>query len=134
MGARRKHTGKPAAVAARPVEIPDADHELIIERVGAIDVAKASGMVCARLPGKSGRRFSRVWEVDARTAPSQLGEQLVELGIEKVTVESTSDYWRIWYYLLEAHGLTCSWSTPAMSRTSRAAPKPTSWTRCGWPS
>ena len=26
-------------------------------------------------------------------------------GIEKVTVESTSDYWRIWYYLLEAAGL-----------------------------
>ena len=26
-------------------------------------------------------------------------------GIEKVTVESTSDYWRIWFYLLEAAGL-----------------------------
>ena len=31
---------------------------------------------------------------------------LVELGIERVTVESTSDYWRIWYYLLEAAGLS----------------------------
>ena len=27
-------------------------------------------------------------------------------GIEKVTVESTSDYWRIWFYLLEAAGLS----------------------------
>ena len=26
-------------------------------------------------------------------------------GIEKVTLESTSDYWRIWFYLLEAAGL-----------------------------
>ena len=26
-------------------------------------------------------------------------------GVERVTVESTSDYWRIWYYLLEAAGL-----------------------------
>ena len=26
-------------------------------------------------------------------------------GIERVTVESTSDYWRIWFYLLEAAGL-----------------------------
>jgi hypothetical protein len=26
-------------------------------------------------------------------------------GIEKVTAESTSDYWRIWFYLLEAAGL-----------------------------
>ncbi len=107
MGARRKHTGKPAAVAARPVEIPDADFELVMERVAAIDVAKAAGKVCVRLPGKSGRRFSRVWDVAARTgAIGELGEQLIELGIEKVTVESTSDYWRIWYYLLEAAGLS----------------------------
>ena len=33
-----------------PEEIPDADHELMIERVCAIDVAKASGTVCTRLP------------------------------------------------------------------------------------
>ncbi|RZL70011.1 MAG: IS110 family transposase, partial [Rhodococcus sp. (in: high G+C Gram-positive bacteria)] len=38
-------------------------------------------------------------------AVTDLAEQLVELEIEKVTVESTSDYWRIWYYLLEAAGL-----------------------------
>ena len=35
----------------------------------------------------------------------ELAAQLVALGIEKVTVESTSDYWRIWFYLLEAAGL-----------------------------
>src|SRR6187397_2255791 len=59
-----------------------------------------------RLPGKSGRRVSRVWDVPARTgAITELAEQLIESGIEKVTVESTSDYWRIWYYLLEAAGL-----------------------------
>jgi transposase len=38
-------------------------------------------------------------------ALGELAEQLIELGIEKVTVESTSEYWRIWYYLLEAAGL-----------------------------
>ena len=58
-------------------------------------------------PARSGRRFSRVWDVPARTgAITELGEQLIESGIEKVTVESTSDYWRIWYYLLEAAGLS----------------------------
>jgi len=31
-----------------PEEIPDADHELVMERVCAIDVAKASGVVCVR--------------------------------------------------------------------------------------
>jgi len=105
VGARHRHKQKPA-VAAGPVEIPDAEHELVIERVAAIDVAKAAGKVCVRLPGKTGRRFSRVWDVAARTgAITELGDQLLELGIEKVTVESTSDYWRIWYYLLEAAGL-----------------------------
>jgi transposase len=39
-------------------------------------------------------------------AVSELGEQLASLGVERVTVESTSDYWRIWYYLLEAAGLS----------------------------
>ncbi len=87
-------------------EIPDADHELLLTRVAAIDVAKASGKVCARLPGKSGRRVSRVWDVPAMTgAVTELAGRLAELGVEKVTVESTSDYWRIWYYLLEAGGL-----------------------------
>jgi len=90
-----------------PVEIADAEHELVIERAAAIDVAKESGKVCVRLPGNSGRRrFSRVWDVSARTgAITELAEQLVGLRIEKVTVESTSDYWRIWYYLLEDQGL-----------------------------
>ena len=106
MRAQRRHKQKPA-VAAGPVEIPDAEHELVIERAAAIDVAKATGMVCVRLPGKSARRFSRVWEVPAHTgAIGQLAQQLTESGVEKVTVESTSDYWRIWYYLLEVAGLS----------------------------
>jgi transposase len=94
-------------VEAGPVEIADAEHEVVIERAAAIDVAKATGTVCVRLPGKTGRRFSRVWEVPARTgAIDQLAQQLIELEVEKVTVESTADYWRIWYYLLEAAGLS----------------------------
>jgi transposase len=105
VAARRKHKQKPRGPLG-PVEIPDAEHELVIERVAAVDVAKATGKVCVRLPGKTGRRFSRVWDVPARTAAiTALADQLVELGIEKVTVESTSDYWRIFYYLLEAAGL-----------------------------
>ena len=99
---------KPAPVdRSAPEVIPDAEHELVIERVAAVDVAKATGKVCVQLPGKAGRRFSRVWDVPARTGSiTELGEQLAESGIEKVTVESTSDYWRIWYYLLEAAGLS----------------------------
>src|SRR5262249_45161798 len=35
----------------------------------------------------------------------ELGNYLVSQQVEKVTLESTSDYWRIWFYLLEAAGL-----------------------------
>jgi transposase len=89
-------------------EIEDEEHERILERVCAIDVAKASGKVCPRVPHPSrpGARRTRVWDVDATTnAVLELGEHLVGEGIEKVTLESTSDYWRIWFYLLEAAGL-----------------------------
>ena len=87
-------------------EIPDADSEQVLERVCAIDVAKESGMVCTRLPSPGGRGTSRVWQVAATTnAVSDLAAELVSAGVEKVTVESTSDYWRIWFYLLEAAGL-----------------------------
>jgi transposase len=100
---KRKHK---QTRAPTPVEIPDAEHELVIERAAAIDVAKATGKVCVRLPGKSGRRFSRVWDVSATTgAVADLAGQLVELEVGRVSVESTSDYWRIFYYLLEAAGL-----------------------------
>ena len=79
---------------AVPEEIPDAEHELVIERVCAIDVAKASGTVCVRTP-RERRRVSKVWDVEATTgAVSDLADQLTELGVEKVTVESTSDYVR----------------------------------------
>jgi transposase len=91
-----------------PQEIEDEEHEQVLERVAAVDVAKASGMVCTRVPHPSrpGKRRTRVWQVDAATnAVLELGEHLAAGGIEKVTLESTSDYWRIWFYLLEAAGL-----------------------------
>jgi transposase len=91
--------------ASRPQEIVDEEHERIIERVCAIDVAKESGQVCVRAPGEQ-RRSSRLWTVKATTgAVLELGEQLLREGVEKVTVESTSDYWRIFFYLLEGCGL-----------------------------
>jgi transposase len=91
-----------------PQEIQDEEHEQTWERVAAVDVAKASGMVCTRVahPSRPGRRLTKVWEVAATTgAIIELGEHLAGLGVEQVTVESTSDYWRPFLYLLEAAGL-----------------------------
>jgi transposase len=90
-------------VVERVEEIDDEQHERVLDRVCAIDVAKESGQVCVRASRADGRRYSKVWMVRATTrAILALGEQLVRERVEKVTLESTSDYWRIWFYLLEA--------------------------------
>jgi transposase len=96
------------AAVMEPQEIDDEEHEQILERVAAVDVAKASGMVCTRVPheGRPGKRRTRVWQVEATTnAILELAGHLVAERVEKVTLESTSDYWRIWFYLLESAGL-----------------------------
>ena len=123
MGQRARR--KPALVSKSAAEvIADAEHEVVIERVAAIDVAKASGKVCVRQPGKDGRRVSQVWDVTARTRTViQLGEQLVSEGVEKVTLESTSDYWRIWYYLLEAAGLNVQLANARDVKNAPGRPK-----------
>jgi len=90
-------------------EFDTEDDEQIVERVAAIDVAKASGMVCTRVPHASipGRRATRVWEVRSTTnAILALADELAGADIERVVVESTSDYWRPFVYLFEARGLT----------------------------
>jgi len=90
------------------VEVVDADHEEVVQRVAAIDVAKASGMLCTRVPHPSAptRRITKVRTVSSTTnAILALANELAEMGIERVVVESTSDYWRPFFYLLEALGL-----------------------------
>jgi len=84
---------------SRPQVIDDQEHERVHERVAAIDVAKDTGMVCTRTPhpARPGARRATVWTVKARmNAVRALGRQLKADGIEIVTLESTSDYWRIW--------------------------------------
>ena len=120
-----------------PVEVMVEEGAEMVARVAAIDVAKASGMVCTRTPPAPPgvRRVTKVWPVKATTRGiSELAEHLVAERVERVVIESTSDYWRPFYYLLEAAGLVVCWSTPARSKTSRVVPKPTSSTPCGWPS
>jgi transposase len=109
----------------KPQVIEDDEHQRVYERVAAVDVAKASGMVCARLPGKNGRpRASRVWEVTATMAGvSELGQALLTDKIQMVTLEATSDYWRIWYYVLEALGLAVQLVSPAQVKQVKGRPK-----------
>ena len=61
--------------------------------VAALDIAKASAMVCTRLPvgSGSGRKAQRVWQVGASTsAVLELAGHLVCQGVELVVMESAS--------------------------------------------
>ena len=95
-------------LAGQQVDVEVDEHEEILGRVAAIDVAKASGMVCTRVPHatKAGRRVTRVWQVPSTTNQIlELADQLAGEGIERVVVESTSEDWRPFVYVLEARGL-----------------------------
>jgi transposase len=92
----------------QPREVQDEEYERVWERVAAIDVAKGSGVVCTRVPDEDrpGRRRTHVWTVPARVnAVIELGDHLRGRQIQVITLESTPDYWRIWYVLLESAGL-----------------------------
>jgi len=119
-----------------PQEIEEREHEVAVARVAAVDVAKASGVVCTRVPREGGgdRFTTKVWPVDATTnAILELADYLVGLRIEKVALESTSD-WRPFFYLLEAAGLTVELVNARDVKNAPGGRRPTSWMRCGWPS
>jgi transposase len=111
---------------SRPQVIDDTEHERVHDKVAAIDVAKNTGMVCTRTPHPSrpGTRRSTIWTVKARmNVIRQLGRQLKREGIEKVTLESTSDYWRIWFFVLEAAGLAVQLVNAAQAKSLPGRPK-----------
>ncbi len=72
-----------------------------------MDIGKAELVCCVRVPSAqgSGKRAQEV-----RTYPTMtrsllvLADRLRQLGVTRVVMEATSDYWRSPFYLLEAHG------------------------------
>jgi len=106
--------------------IEDEHYQLRHERVAGIDVAKAKADVCTRLPPQrdGGRRASRVEEVPARAREiADLAARLLADGVELVVMESTSDYWRIWFCLLEAAGLSVQLVNSSHARQLAGRPK-----------
>jgi transposase len=86
------------------------DSEEIIARVAALDIGKAELTCCVRVPGPDGRG-GRLQEVQAYKTMTRwllvLADRLRELGVTRVVMEATSDYWKPPFYLLEAQGLEC---------------------------
>jgi len=111
----------------KPQVVPDEDHEVVYERVAAVDVAKASGVVCLRVPdtGRAGRYVNRIWdEVPAtRARIAELGRELLRCQVQMVTLESTSDYWRVWFYVLESIGLAVQLVSASQARNLKGRPK-----------
>jgi transposase len=84
--------------------------EELVARVAAIDIAKASGMVCVRVPheDKPGKRVQRVFNTVATSgAILDLADHLVCQGVTRVVMEATSTYWKPYFFLLESRGLEC---------------------------
>ena len=80
-----------------------------------------------------GRRVSRTEEVTATvTAILALAARLLADGVELVSMESTSDCWRVWFYVLEAAGLNVQLVNSSHDR-QLAGRRPAGWTPSGWP-
>jgi transposase len=80
--------------------------EEIVERVAALDIGKAELVCCVRVPGKAGKRLQEVTTYATMTRSLvALADRLAELGVTRVVMEATSDYWKPPFYLLEAQGL-----------------------------
>jgi transposase len=82
------------------------DAEEIIQRVAALDIGKAELVCCVRVPGgTSGRRAQEVASYSTMTRSLlAMSDRLRELGVTRVVMEATSDYWKPPFYLLEAQG------------------------------
>jgi transposase len=123
---RRPRVGRARARKIPAQLVEDEEYHLRHERVAGIDAAKAKADECTRLPParEGARRASRLEEVPATArAILALAGRLPADGAGLVIMEATSDYWRIWYCLLEAAGLNVQLVNPAHARQLAGRPK-----------
>jgi transposase len=83
------------------------DNEDIIERVAALDIGKTELVCCVRVPSddRPGKRLQEVETYSTMTRSLlRMADHLRCLGVTRVVMEATSDYWKPPFYLLEAAG------------------------------
>ena len=122
--AAQKKNRKPKRMSAQVVE--DEDYQLRYEVVAGVDVAKDSAVVCVRLPPAEGkkRRTSHLQTVTATVpAITELAAELRAQGVQMVSMEATSDYWRIWFAVLEDAGLAVQLVNSSQARNLPGLPK-----------
>jgi transposase len=86
----------------------DSQVEEIVARVAALDIGKAEVVCCIRVPheDKPGRRLQEVATHSTMTRSLlAMADHFRCLGVSRVVMEATSDYWKPVFYLLEAQGL-----------------------------
>src|ERR1700683_4008531 len=88
----------------------DKEEPLFCERAAGIDIGKQSVMVTVRVPSET-RKGGRAQETrefgTTRRQLLELADWLRFPGGERAGMESTSDYWKPVYFLLEQQGLEC---------------------------
>src|SRR5262249_36187758 len=135
MAARKKNMTKDAA-ASQPgddgAEVAG-DRVEVVTYAAAIAVARGFGMVCTRVRGsRPDRRRQTVWRAGATDdSVVLLMDHLRCEGIQRLVLESTSDYWRIWHYLAEAAGLQV-WLVNARDAKHLPGRPKTDKLDCGW--
>src|SRR3954452_5295876 len=104
--------------------------DTVVQRAAGLDIAKASLVACIRIPDGEGG-----WQIAKRKFTTMtadllaLADWLGEHGSTRVGMESTADYWRPVFYLLE-HRFDC-WLLNA--RHMRAVPgRKTDMTDAEW--
>ncbi len=83
---------------------------LFCERAAGIDIGKASVFVTIRVPSESreGGRQQETREFGTtRRQLLALADWLRCWGVERAGMESTSDYWKPVFFLLEREGFEC---------------------------
>ena len=77
--------------------------EVMHPRCAGIDVSKKDAKVCVRVQGRGRRATSSTVSTWGSTTDQilALGEYLVAAQVSCVVIESTSSYWKPFYYLLE---------------------------------
>jgi transposase len=82
--------------------------DVIVERMGALDVHKAQVTACVRTPGRGGERVERIEQFQTTVAGLLvMRDWLAAHGVTQVVMEATGVYWKpVWHVLEDDFELT----------------------------